>query len=64
MIATININDSLWHEAFKCVDTHDKNELMTLALTEFIQNHRDSITEKALLETRQDIKQGRYGRET
>jgi hypothetical protein len=64
MQTTLNIKDSLLNEAFKWADTHDKNELMTLALTEFIQNHRNTEIEHALLESREDMKQGRYTQET
>jgi len=64
MQTTLTINDNLWHEAIKWADTQDKNELIALALTEFIENHRDAETEHALLETREDMKHGRYSQET
>jgi len=62
MQTTLNIQDSLWQEALKFSNTNNIDELITLALTEFIQNHRQDDTEQALLESRMDLKQGKYSK--
>lgn len=60
MQTTLNIQDSLWREALKIANTNNMEKLITLALTEYIQNHQRSDTEQALLESRFDLKQGNY----
>jgi len=63
MQTTLNIQDSLWHQASKLANIHNESDLVTLALSEFIQNHDSdylSDVKQALSESQQDLKQGGY----
>ena len=63
MQTTLNVQDSLWNQALKLANTNNNEELMTLALSEFVQNHSlNDIeeTKQALAESRKDLAQGHY----
>lgn len=63
MQAILNIQDSLWQQALRLANTTSQEELIILALTEFVKNHSQSDTEQALLESRLDLKQGNFSKD-
>lgn len=65
MQTVLNVQDNLWQQALKLANTDNNEELITLALTEFVQSHNPDYineTKQALAESQKDLAQGNYSK--